>query len=64
MDFPALVDRVKAEFNEMPGLRLTVPQATRLWGMERTLCLTVVEALVRTSFLRWGHGGTIVRAVQ
>ena len=48
----------------MPGLRLTVPQATRLWGMERTLCLTVVEALVRASFLRWGHGGTIVRAVQ
>jgi hypothetical protein len=64
MDIPALVDRVKAEFNEMPGLRLTVPQATRLWGMERTLCLTVVEALVRSSFLRWGHGGTIVRAVE
>jgi hypothetical protein len=64
MDIPALVERVKAEFNEMPGLRLTVPQATRLWGMERTLCVTVVEALVRTSFLRWGHGGTIVRAVQ
>jgi hypothetical protein len=64
MDFHALVERVKAEFNEMPGLRLTVPQATRLWGMERTLCVTVVEALVRTSFLRWGHGGTIVRAVQ
>jgi hypothetical protein len=64
MDFHALVERVKAEFNEMPGLRLTVPQATRLWGMERALCLTVVEALVRTSFLRWGHGGTIVRAVQ
>ena len=64
MDFHALVQRVKAEFNEMPGLRLTVPEATRLWGMERTLCLTVVEALVRTSFLRWGHGGTIVRAVQ
>ena len=64
MDFHALVERVKAEFNEMPGLRLTVPQATRLWGMERALCVTVVEALVRASFLRWGHGGTIVRAVQ
>jgi hypothetical protein len=64
MDFHALVERVKAEFNEMPGLRLTVPQATRLWGMERTLCVTVVEALVRTSFLRWGHGGTLLRAVQ
>jgi hypothetical protein len=64
MDFHALVDRVKAEFNEMPGLRLTLPQATRLWGLEQTLCLTVVEALVRASFLRWGAGGTIVRAVQ
>lgn len=64
MELHALVDRVKAEFNEMPGLRLTVPQATRLWGMEQALCLMVVEALVSTSFLRWGHGGTIVRAVQ
>jgi hypothetical protein len=64
MDFHTLVDRVRAEFNEMPGLRLTVPQATRLWGLERAVCLTVVEALVRASFLRWGHGGTIVRAVQ
>jgi hypothetical protein len=64
MDHHVLVDRVKAEFNEMPGLRLTVPQATRLWGMERALCLAVVETLVQTSFLRWGHGGTIVRAVQ
>jgi hypothetical protein len=64
MEFHALIDRVKAEFDEMPGLRLTVPQATRLWGMEHTLCLTVVDALVRASFLRWGRGGTIVRAVQ
>ncbi len=64
MELHVLVDRVKAEFNEMPGLRLTLAEATRLWGMDRALCLTVVETLVRTSFLRWGHGGTIVRAVQ
>jgi hypothetical protein len=64
MELHVLVDRVKAEFNEMPGLRLTVPEATRLWGMERAICMTVVETLVRTSFLRWGNGGTIVRAVQ
>jgi hypothetical protein len=64
MEIHALVDRVKAEFNEMPGLRLTVPQATRLWGLERAQCVSVVDALIRSSFLRWGHGGTIVRAVQ
>lgn len=27
-------DRVRGEFLEMPGLRLTMPQARRLWGLE------------------------------
>ena len=62
MEFHALVTRVRAEFIEMPGLRLTMKQATRLWGMEDTVCQTVVDSLVRTSFLRRTEGGTFVRA--
>ena len=27
--------RVQGEFLEMPGLRLTQPQACRLWGLDR-----------------------------
>ena len=58
---PALVERVRGEFNEMPGLQLTVPQAARLWGMELSACRQVVDALVATAFLRWTAAGTIVR---
>jgi hypothetical protein len=62
MELHALVTRVRAEFLEMPGLRLTLSQATRLWGMEQSLCETVVDTLVQASFLRRGDGGTFVRA--
>jgi hypothetical protein len=57
----ALVDRVRGEFNEMPGLQLTLAQAARLWGMEVAACRTVVDALVDASFLRWTATGRIVR---
>ena len=30
----ALVHRVRGEFLEMPGLRLTRAQAQRLWGLD------------------------------
>jgi hypothetical protein len=64
MDFPALVKRVRAEFLEMPGLRLTMAQATRLWGMEPAVCENVVDALIRACFLRRAPGGTFLRADQ
>lgn len=62
MNLQALVTRVRAEFNEMPGLRLTLPQAQRLWGMELTVCETVVDTLVRDAFLRRTDAGAITRA--
>ena len=52
MDLDHVVRRVKAEFLEMPGLRLTVQQAARLWGLERALCESVIEILIRSAFLR------------
>jgi hypothetical protein len=57
----AVVDRVRGEFMEMPGLQLTMPQAARLWGMEPAACQAVIDALVESSFLRWTPAGTIVR---
>jgi hypothetical protein len=57
----ALINRVRSEFNEMPGLQLTLPQASRLWGMEPAACQTVIDALVDASFLRWTPKGTVVR---
>jgi hypothetical protein len=62
MDHHALVARVRSEFLEMPGLRLTVAQATRLWGMDSGACQRVINQLVGASFLRWTDGGTVMRA--
>jgi hypothetical protein len=56
-----LVGRIRAEFLEMPGLRLTLTQASRLWGLDEGACRRVVDVLVRSSFLRWTPGGTLAR---
>jgi len=61
MDFHRLLNRVRSEFMEMPGLQLTVPQASRLWGLDLTASRLVIDALVEASFLRWTERGTVVR---
>ena len=38
--------RVRGEYLEMPGLRLTTAQAQRLWGLERSDCDRLLTALV------------------
>lgn len=43
--------RIKSEFVEMPGLRLTSAQAQRLWGLEAPFCDAILGALVDARFL-------------
>ena len=43
--------RVQAEFREMPGLKLTLPQASRLFSIEPTRCERVLGALVHAGHL-------------
>jgi hypothetical protein len=62
MQSPSLVERVRGEFIEMPGLQLTVAQAARLWGLDLAACRYVVDVLVESAFLRWTESGKIVRA--
>ena len=62
MENHILVDRVRSEFIEMPGLRLTPAQAARLWGMDDASCHHVISALVRAAFLRWTATGMVVRS--
>jgi hypothetical protein len=57
-----LVERIRGEFREMPGLQLTLAQAQRLFGLDSTACRQVIEALVDASFLRWTSSGTVVQA--
>jgi hypothetical protein len=56
-----ILERVRGEFNEMPGLRLTPEQAARLWNLDRRACTEVLGRLVDASFLRWS-AGSVVRA--
>jgi hypothetical protein len=62
MDTDALVIRIKAEFNESPGMCLTLRQGARLWGIAPEECVTVVERLVAEEFLRWTTNGEVVRS--
>ena len=62
MELEIVVHRVREEFREMPGLRLTLPQATRLWGLERETAHAVIEQLVACAFLRRTPTGAITRA--
>ena len=47
----AAVRRAQSDFREMPGLRLTLPQAARLWAFDALFCREVLAALVQTQFL-------------
>lgn len=47
----AAVRRVQSDFIEMPGLRVTLSQAARLWAYDALFCREVLSELVQTRFL-------------
>ena len=57
-----LLCRVREEFREMPGLRLTPAQASRLWGLELEMCSAVIDRLIASAYLRWTSAGAVTRA--
>jgi hypothetical protein len=62
VDVPStLLARVRSEFLEMPGLRLTSGQAARLWGLERALSERVLTRLEDTGFLLRTRDGAYMR---
>ncbi len=60
--FDDLVVRVKGEFQEMPGLRLTRAQAQRLWSVDPLTCENVLNALVDAKVLSPRPDGTFALA--
>jgi hypothetical protein len=56
----ALCQRIEGEYREMPGLSLTLPQAERLWGLDRPTCEFALATLIRRRVLRRGMNGTYV----
>jgi hypothetical protein len=53
--------RVRGEFLEMPGLRLTLEQARRLWRLDEAACEAVLAALVDARFLARTRDGAFIR---
>jgi len=60
--FLEAIRRAKAEFLEMPGLKLTVAQAARLWSVDSALSRQVLSALVEARFLAETSNASFVRA--
>jgi hypothetical protein len=56
-----VMQRVTAEYLDMPGLRLTAEQVQRLCGIEPTMCQTALDALVKWKFLGVTPDGHYVR---
>jgi hypothetical protein len=56
-----VLSRVQGEFLEMPGLRLTVAQARRLWGLDAASCDALLATLVEQKFLFRTRDGAFMR---
>ena len=56
--------RIRGEYLEMPGLRLTRPQAQRLWGLDEQTCIELLDRLVDLKFLVVGADGNYMRLTE
>jgi hypothetical protein len=59
---PPVIERVRGEFREMPGLTLTLGQAGRLWSLDPSTCSEVMSELVDSGFLCRKADGAFCRA--
>jgi len=57
-----LVARVRSEYFEMPGLRVTIEQACRLWQLDVSTCQMLLDQLVRDGFLCKTNTGFYIAA--
>ena len=56
-----LLRQIRGEYQEMPGLSLTMAQAQRLWTLDQATCALVLRTLVEHRFLRRTARGRYVR---
>lgn len=56
------VRRIRGEYLESPGLRLTKAQVQRLWGLDPLTCERLLEALLNARFLKLTRAGAYVRS--
>jgi DNA-binding MarR family transcriptional regulator len=53
--------RIQSEYLEMPGLRLTVSQAARLFALDPATSAAALDSLVAIGFLRRTRDGAYLR---
>ena len=58
---PHILQRIRAEYTEMPGLSLKPEQVQRLCGVDRALCEAALATLVETGFLSMRSDGAYGR---
>jgi hypothetical protein len=58
------LQRIRAEYLEMPGLSLTPDQVRRLCGVERAACDAALGALVEANFLCVRSDGSYTRVTD
>jgi hypothetical protein len=57
-----LLHRVRSEFLEMPGLRLTPSQAARLWSLDQGTSARILDRSTATGFLSRNKKGAYLLA--
>jgi hypothetical protein len=62
LELDRLLEIVRGEYLEMPGLRLTRRQAQRLWALDSDTCDALLETLEAAGFLRRTRGGDYMLA--
>ena len=58
---PHILQRIRAEYLEMPGLTLRAEQVQRLCGVDRAVCDAALEMLVESGFLSMQPDGAYGR---
>jgi hypothetical protein len=56
-----VLQRIRGEFHESPGLRLNHWQFQRLWNLDPDQARQVIDRLVESRFLRGTRDGAFVR---
>ena len=57
-----IMQRVRTEYEEMPGLSVTVAQASQLWNIDPSTAREVLNAMVDVGYLSAGPRGFTLRA--
>lgn len=55
MTLVKLTQRIREEFEESPGLQLTVDEGARFWGLDAHTCELVLSELLTDGFLARGN---------